>query len=313
MSKLKAPITEKSISKQLGRKIKSPILAASLADLELPGDQLVAFMSRLFSELPWDPYDVRRLQVELLIRAFPKDQDILKSRFKDYFLGKKDKRSYRKWIGQLKPKDRKTFDNIQPWRRRSVAQFILKETKRGISVKRQKVPQFVQEVGEKDFRSWPRVFVESPAAHVENDLFYNFMKAIFKVVQQSWKKKVSKVSMTAHFMSVQAIKDKPGDNSPEGAHEDGADFIISALVINRINLKGGQTQIIELRPNGKKEIIYRHTLQPGEFVFQADTRDEIIYGTDLWHHVTPFYIKDPKAGQAWRDIIGLDINVITEK
>lgn len=313
MPKLKAPVTEATISKQIGRKIKSPIFVASLNDLKLPSNEFLEYMSPLFAALPWDPYDVRRLQVELLIRAFPKDKAILESRFKDYFLGKKDKRSYRKWISQLKRKDRKSFEEIKPWRRRSVAQFLLKETKRGISVKREKVPQFVQEVGEDDFRSLPRVFVESPAAHVEHDLFYDFLKEVFKLVQKKWKKKAVKVSMTAHFMSVQAIQDKPGDNSPEGAHEDGADFIISALVINRINLKGGQTQIIELRPNGKKEIIYRHTLQPGEFVFQADTRDEIIYGTDLWHHVTPFYIKDPKSGEAWRDIIGLDINVIEDK
>ena len=110
-------------------------------------------------------------------------------------------------------------------------------------------------------------------------------------------------------MSVKATVAQPGDNSPEGAHEDGVDYIVSALVINRHNLKGGQSQIIEQLPTGKKEIIYRRTLRPGEFVFQADTRDELIYGTDLWHHVTPFTMAKPEKGEGWRDIIGLDIMV----
>ena len=61
---------------------------------------------------------------------------------------------------------------------------------------------------------------------------------------------------------------------------------------------------------GEKDIIFRHTLQPGEFIFQADTRDEHVFGTDLWHHVTPFRVTDKSKGEGWRDIIGLDINVV---
>lgn len=308
----KLPATEKTISKKIGRKIKSPILVSNLHELGLDAKAFIHFFSPLFAELSWDPYDVRRLQGAFLMTAFPKDKAIIEKRLPDYYLGKKDKRTYNKWIKQLSPKKRKQFDAIQPWRRRSVCKFVLTELKKGIRIKRAKVPQFAQEVSGNDLRSLPRVFDESPAKHVENEHFYDLMKKVFVIVKEARSKigkQVKKISFTAHFMSVQATSDKPGDNSPEGAHEDGVDYIISALVVNRFNLKGGQTQIIELRPDQKKEIIFRHTLKPGEFVFQADTRDEIVYGTDLWHHVTPFYLAKKKNGEGWRDIIGFDIMV----
>ena len=307
------PITEKNISKTIGRKIKSPILVSNLDALEVDAKTFVKYFAALSPELAWDPYDVRRMQVDFLIKAFPKDKTILENRLPDYFTGKKDKRTYRKWISQLSERKRAEFDKIQPWRRRSVSKFIIKEIKKGLSVKRVAVPQFTQGVAVADIRSLPRIFKEAPTHHVENDHFYDLMKKVFKVVKgvrAKIGKQVSKLSITAHFMSVKATRAHPGDNSPEGAHEDGADYIISALVVKRQNLKGGQTQIIEMLPDGKKEIIYKHTLQPGEFVFQADTRDELIYGTDLWHHVTPFHIADPEKGDGWRDIIGFDINVL---
>jgi len=308
----KLPATEKTISKKIGRKIKSPILVSDLNDLGLDAKAFIDFFSPLFAELNWDPYDVRRLQGEFLMKVFPQDKSLIEKRLPDYYIGKKDKRTYLKWIKQLSKNKRKEFDAIQPWRRRSVCKFILTELKHGIRVKRVAVPQFAQEVSGEDLRSLPRVFDESPVSHVEHELFYDLMKKVFAIVKSKRAKigkQVKRVSFTAHFMSVKATSDKPGDNSPEGAHEDGVDYIISALVINRFNLKGGQSQIIEMLPNQKKEIIFRHTLRPGGFVFQADTRDEIVYGTDLWHHVTPFYLAKKEKGEGWRDIIGFDIMV----
>ena len=308
----KLPATEKTISRKIGRKIKSPILVSDLKELGIDAKAFVRFFSPLFAELSWDPYDVRRLQGAFLMKAFPKDKVLIEKRLPDYYVGKKDKRTYLKWIKQLSKNQRKEFEAIQSWRRRSVCKFVLTELKTGIKIKRIAVPQFAQEVSGGDLRSLPRVFDESPAGHVENEHFYQLLKKVFSIVKtkrESIGKKVKRVSFTAHFMSVQATSDKPGDNSPEGAHEDGADYIISALVINRFNLKGGQSQIIELLPNQKKEIIFRHTLRPGEFIFQADSRDELVYGTDLWHHVTPFYLADKDKGEGWRDIIGFDMMV----
>ncbi|MEM9916524.1 MAG: 2OG-Fe dioxygenase family protein [Bacteroidota bacterium] len=308
MPTIKLPIDETLLSKQLGRSIKSPILVAHLNELDINAKSFLSFFKPFFSRLSWDPYDARRLQVEYLLERFPADQAVLRSRFKDYFVGQRDKRSYRKWIGQLSEEDRAAFDAIRPWRRRAVAYFEVTEYKKSVSIQRKPIPPFVQDVDPSDFRSWPRLFEEAPDKYMNDQRFGQLLAKVFRLVQQV-REGVSRLRMTAHFMSVQATTQRAGDNSPEGAHEDGADYIVSALVINRKNLEGGESQVIEKRPDGKKEVILRHILQEGEFIFQADSRDEIVYGTDLWHHVTPFYVADVNKGEAWRDIIGFDINV----
>jgi len=306
------PITHIDISKKLGREIGSPILIASLSSIDgIDKEEFLKFFSPLFAELSWDYYDVKRLQVEFLCNSFPDDKDKLNTLFKPYYTNQTSLDTYSPWLSRLSTEQKTEFEKIIPWRRRSVCQFVLIENDSGIEATRQAVPQFAQDTGEDDLRSWPRVFDESPVSHVGNELFLNLMKAVFKVVKKVSRSPISKLEITAHFMSVKARKNQPGNNSPEGAHEDGADFIISALVINRINLEGGESQVIELRESGKKEIIYRHILQPGEFIFQADSRDELIYGNDLWHHITPFHIADADGEESWRDIIGFDINVIS--
>jgi len=300
------PITEKDISKQLGRKIKSPIRISNLDNLGIDQTAFLKKFTPSFEELAWDDYDPRRLRVEFLKKAFPKQKAAIHQHFKAYYTGQKKWSVFKKWTNQLSPSQQKKLKDIQPWRRRSVAKFAVHQTKQGFSLQRKPVEQFAQAVDDTDVRSWPRVFQEAPASHVENSLFYQFLIQIFRQVQSvEWA--IEKAHITAHFMSVKATSDTPGNNSPEGAHEDGAAYIVSALVINRFNVSGGETQILEKRRGGKKEIILKHILQPGEFAFQADTGEEKVFGNDLWHHVTPFYKTDKKKGDGWRDIIGLDV------
>jgi hypothetical protein len=271
--------------------------------------RFLATFSGFFEELPWDPYDARRLRVEYLKRTFPASVNRLRALFKDYYMGKGDFSPFGEWMARLTPEQQAEFQAIQPWRRRSVSQFLLEDTAEGIRITREPVEQFEQEVDSEDYRSLPRVFQESPASHVANGLFEEWMRQIFLLTKKV-RPEAKGARMVAHFMSVKALPQQPGDNSPEGAHEDGADYIVSALVINLKNVNGGESQIIEQLEDGTKEIIFRHRLLPGEFIFQGDSEDEIIHGTDLWHHVTPFGLADESLGEGWRDIIGFDINVI---
>ena len=309
MNTLPLPISEADISLQIGRTIKSPIWIASLADLAMDQTNFLDHFSGFFEELAWDPYDPRRLRIEFLKEAFPADHSKIDQLFKAYYTGEIKLTAFQAWIDQLTDRQQQDFDQIKPWRRRSVAQFMIQEEKETIRVTRTPIKQFTQGVDSNDVRSWPRVFDESPAKHVENEPFELLLQNIFKLTQKVYPN-IQKIKAVAHFMSVQATKKTPGNNSPEGAHEDGSDFIISALVINRINIGGGKSQIIEKLADGTKEVIYAHTLQPGEFVFQADTGEEKIYGNDLWHHITPFHIEDDQLGEAWRDIIGFDIDIV---
>lgn len=306
---MQLPITQSTISAHIGRTIHSPILIDSIERFDgLVAERFLQFYGPMCQDFEWDYYDVRRLQMEMLMAAFPNDQT-LRSRFRDYYSGQQKVASLQDWISKLSAEDQNTFTAIKPWRRRAVAQFLIEKTPKEIEIWREMVPHFQQDTDEEDFRSLPRIFAECEHKYTENEMFKSLLKGVFSLVKQT-RTDLQKISVTAHFMSVKAVPQKAGNNSPEGAHEDGADYIVSALVLNRKNIIGGETQIIEQLGKGEKEIICRHTLQPGEFTFQADSRDEITYGTDLWHHVTPFGLKNENISEGWRDIIGFDINVI---
>ncbi len=307
---MKLPITQETIAEQIGRPMKSPVLVSNLSNLGIDQAAFLKYFKPLSAELTWDEYDPRRLRIELLKEFFPQDKDELDALFSLYFTGKISEKSLLHWIVKLNPEQHKKYKAIKPWRRRSISQFLLTNDKNTITVEREKVQQFEQNLDSTDFRSLPRVFAEAPKSHVENELFTSFLKAMFEQTQKITAKKLKKIRMVVHFMSVKSTQENPGDNSPEGAHEDGADFIVSALVINRINVTGAETQIIEQFEDKSRETILKYTLQEGEFVFQADTGEEKIYGNDLWHHVTPFYVDDMEKGESWRDIIGLDILIV---
>jgi len=85
-------------------------------------------------------------------------------------------------------------------------------------------------------------------------------------------------------------------NSPEGIHKDGADYIVSALVMNRYNINGGESIVYD----DDKNMLYNTILEKGEGIFQDDKR--------LWHYVTPITTDNNYIGI--RDIIGLDIKIL---
>lgn len=303
------PITEKEISKSTTAPVFSPILCANLDYFNIDTATFINFFKDSFIKMPFDYYDVKRKQWELMPASLQKSHfDI----FKEYYLeGKADFEKFADKL-MLNKSTRRALSAIHPWRRRSVCSFDLSMEK-DISINRVYPEGFKQALAERDIRSLPRVFEETNSALVENELFYNFLRKVAQYAQKITPYiKAQKMQITAHFMSVQAKKGVPGNNSPEGAHEDGADFIISALVIDRANITGGKSQVFEKVTNGELVNIFERELQPGEFLFQADTGEEKHYGNDLWHYVTPFYV-EPTAQEAWRNIIGLDIMITQPK
>ena len=303
------PITEKEISDMTSSPVYAPILCADLAYLGIDTTTFIDFFRHSFQQMPWDMYDVKRKQWELL------PEDIRHSglhKFQDYYLN--HEATFQKFADtlDLDLNTQSRLATIQPWRRRSVCTFKV-QFEEELHIKRMFPQSFEQLTGLNDIRSLPRVFTETPATLAENELFFGFLKAIARYAQQITPHvDIQKMNITAHFMSVMARKGVPGNNAPEGAHEDGADFIVSALVINRENIRGGKSQVFEKMPDGTLVNIFERELQAGEFLFQADSGEEKHYGNDLWHYVTPFYTQPP-AEEAWRDIIGLDLTIVQPK
>ena len=152
---------------------------------------------------------------------------------------------------------------------------------------------FKQQV--EDNRSDPRKFSLIDDKILYSHFMVSLIYKISSLIQSI--EDIKKLNISIHQVRQICYPNIVSENSPEGIHQDGADYIISALVINHINLKGGISKIYDL----DKNIIDEHILKEKEFIFQNDKK--------LYHHITPVECyNDNYLG--FRDIIGLDINII---
>ncbi len=286
------------------------LLADSLPrvdDLGINGEQILRFYRDCFAELPWDWYDVKRKQWEMLPPKITQRSGAA-AVFKEYYVHRDATLDQFCDTLDLDESWNARLSILKPWRRRSVCCFAV-SFENGIAIERVAPDAFKQQVVDTDLRALPRVFQQTKSRLVENDLFHQLLRGIAKHIQRVTPHvAIERLNVSAHFMRVLASAGTSGSNAPEGPHEDGADFIVSALVIQRENISGGSSQIFEKMRDGRMVKIFERELQPGEFLFQADTGEEKHYGNDLWHYVTPVVVLDPQK-QGLRDIIGFDVSI----
>jgi hypothetical protein len=149
--------------------------------------------------------------------------------------------------------------------------------------------------GEIDYRKASRKFKELPDASFDD----NLREIIFGVAELTKKARstVRKFNISIHNTVVYCHTKQVTTNSPDGIHQDGVDFIISALVIERSNISGGQSVIYG---RDKKTRLLQVELQPGQELFQADA------GTEIWHEVTPMTAVE-KSQIGFRSNTGFDV------
>lgn len=300
-------ITEKEISIKLQRTIQAPIRIGTLKDLEIDTAKFIPFFKPFFeTDLIDDVYLVKNNQMFFLKAIFINEKTDLEKLHKDYFEGKLSEIVLKPWIDKLSKSQKEEFLRLSKiTRQRNISSFTLEKKDSNYIIERVKAVSFKQDVT--DFRVWQRVFKQASKECVENELFKKLLKKVFLLVS-AIHTDTRKIKVTSHFMRTISDYEIIGENSPEGIHEDGAQYIISALVINRSNITGAETQIFE-EISGKKEIIFNKVLESGEFAFQADTGEEVKFGNDLWHYVTPIQPVN-KAEKGVRDIIGFDIEIL---
>ena len=109
-----------------------------------------------------------------------------------------------------------------------------------------------------------------------------------------------KISVDVHQVRQTCYPYLKSHNSMEGIHQDGADYIISACVLNRYNIEGGVSSIYD----SNIKLLDDFTLKENDFIFQDDT--------NLYHYVTPikYTESDSYIHQGYRDIIGIDIKIL---
>lgn len=300
-------ITEKDISKTIGRTIKSPIRVGSVSDLRIDQETFLHFFKPFFETLENDYYLVRGKQIAFLKTMFPEDISSIEKHHKAYFEGTVSIEVLQYWMQRLNSKQKQEFDQLSMiTRQRMIAAFDIEIWDDTFFIERSIPEGFQQDVD--DFRVWKRVFTQAPPRAVENELFDELLKKMAGLIQEIHPE-IRKVQITSHFMRTITREKIKGENAPEGIHEDGAQYIMSALVVNRQNIKGAESQIYEKTRSQDKELIYSKVLAPGEFIVQADTGEEFTFGNDLWHYVTPIEPVDI-AQPGIRDIIGFDIDIL---
>ena len=90
-------------------------------------------------------------------------------------------------------------------------------------------------------------------------------------------------------------------NSPEGIHRDGADYIVSAFVANRVNIVGGESIIY----NEDYDEVFHEVLKRGEGMFQEDRRQ-----LHYVEPISPLNDRGPeRLGLGFRDIFGIDVTL----
>lgn len=151
---------------------------------------------------------------------------------------------------------------------------------------------FQQEV--KDFRKKTRVFQPMETTFLNYyfaDLITNLTELV--CVREPLMKRCN---ISVHQVRLISYPECNSDNAPEGMHQDGVDYIVSALVLNKHNIQDDESIIYDQ----DKQEIFRKSLAEGEFIFQEDR--------NLWHDITPIKAKEGYLG--YRDILGFDFKLL---
>lgn len=278
-----------------------PITVFSVEDFGMPIPQFVQANAPLFYDLPLDPYDAKKEQIMLLQSTLDLNcTDILYK----YYLGELDFSAIEQYYKMLPEKKQVEFDKIKPYRRRGVSRYSCNKSSSGWNARRIPTKPFSQtyaKISENhfDIRALPRIFTEIDEKSVSSDMFKTLLFGLIGKIAE-YHPDISELDITVHHVLVETTKERVTSNSPEGIHQDGYDYIVSALVVERCAILGGESQIFD---DDKTTKILTTTLQPGHGILQPDK------DTHLWHKVTPIYVKEG-MDIGFRSSIGFDIGLV---
>ncbi|OED46728.1 hypothetical protein ACH42_03470 [Endozoicomonas sp. (ex Bugula neritina AB1)] len=89
-----------------------------------------------------------------------------------------------------------------------------------------------------DFRKLSRVFTELPGKYLTESLYSLIRKVIKKILNNNESPK--KINLSLHHTRIVCTSNANASNYPEGIHQDGMDYIVSAFVVERHNIDGGE-------------------------------------------------------------------------
>lgn len=287
--------------------VSSPIRVFHLADLEINSEGFLARIGPTFHNLPSDPYDPALAAERLVKESFP---DVYSAHEADWLLYWNELADLQYtnplagpqfWNQYITSDDvQRALSNIRPHRRRSCFQYLARphsSAEYRWELREVGTPTFAQAVT--DVRARPRRFAASPMSVYRDEGILSLIGITCQLVRQTASVLATMMRVTLHQMLTYA--DIEGNEpAPEGMHQDGSPFIVSALVIERQNVVGG---VSEVYYNKNEGLALAHELRPGYGILQSDIHNQ------YWHQVTAVYPSDP-AQIAYRSILGLDIDFV---
>lgn len=278
-----------------------PFRVFTLTQLGIDRARFLTELAPSFDGLPWDFYDVRREHMQRLFHAFPDETSRLQQFLRAYWTEQVSLSAVEDLLARLPQVERAALEAVAPYRRRAMARFRLeREGTHWQQARLSDNTHFAQgKLDTGDLRALPRRFAPMACTVAENPLFVQLREGVANLVAEVCPK-VRALTLTVHQMSVVCHPGRAATNSPEGIHQDGADYIVSALVVERRGVTGGKSRVFG--PD-RETVLLSHTLQPGEGLFQADA------GSPLWHDVTPVHRSESAHSEGIRSILGFDIRL----
>jgi hypothetical protein len=303
--------TEKDLAKSLPIKYHGfPIRKFSLSGLGLNQPEFLSLVRPYYKTMEWDYYDVRRSQLELI-------QDHLKGEREEkeaapllisYYKGDLSFQALLHSLPVSLPSSLlNQLSTIAPFRKKTATCFRCYFNNNGsafssdafstVRVEHKAFEPIAQAVTNDDIRSVPRVYPELSSSLRNSPLFGTFLQRLSLLVKEV-DPSVAQMDIVLWQTSLTPTVKQASSNSPEGIHQDGADFIVSALIVERENVDGAESVIYQ---DDKQSVIASTVLEEGEGIFQADSV------SPLWHTVTPITIKDPSHSvHGIRNSLGFD-------
>ncbi len=288
-------------------KLEAPIQIINLSEFGIDNDEIINTLRPAYdNEYEWDYYLFRQNRIEFLKENLS-DKIIKKQDDKfwiDYYEGISNDNVLDSLINQLSIKQQEKYNTIRLTRKRLVSSFQLNFIEGAWKITRKPTGIFTQSdalnaQGTQDYRLSKRLFKELPQ-HLEDDNLHKMLTSSADMLVAKLKTKPVTLNFFVHHSLLYCFDDMTSTSSPEGIHQDGSDYIVSAIVIDRQDITGGKS--ILYGKDAKTEIL-ELILYEGQGIMQADDK------TDLWHSVTSISPL-PNKNSGYRATIGFDISLI---
>ena len=249
------------------------------------------------AHLPWDLYDVARRRREVLRRhasiLAPAQRALLQDDDADPCM------VWNTLQDALPSVLRAALLRIQPHRRRAMRKYVAWRASEACwRLQPLDDTGFEQPGGAA--RAPRRVFAPIVPALTYHPDMLRLVAGIAETIHQRCD--ATRLQLVVHQMMTVAHGQAAAEPAPEGLHQDGADYVVSALVIRRQGVRGGVSRV---RHGNAGPLLLEQTLGVGDGLFHPDA------GSPLWHEVSALHAAHPDQ-PGHRLILGIDAHVLPE-